>query len=516
MPVICKINGCKKEAEYNIPTEVKRLYCGEHKTNIMINVKVKRCIEIGCMSYRVYNYPLETKPLYCNLHKKDNMINIKKMKCIESGCLKQPNTNFSTESKPLYCSINKKDNMINIKFKKCIETNCLKRASYNIITDTKPLYCNLHKRDNMIEVRHKRCIEDGCLLFSSYNYVNKKMPVYCNLHKKDNMINIKTIKCIEDSCLTRPNFNFSTESKALYCNLHKKDNMINVKVKRCIESCCIKCAKYNFNTEIIPIYCLEHKKENMIDIISNKCLYPKCKDIPIFGLTNKKAQYCLKHKQPNMINIVLYNKCSIIDCDEEYSQIIESNNYCNKHIPEEYVSVIKRLCKYCDIKENIDYVCRDCKKIQNKKEWGIVRYLRRAIKISFEYNSSKMLQGCSKKRPDIYFDLDKHCLIVEIDEHQHNSYEDCCECARINEIVNGIGGKSVIIIRYNPDIIKNNNKVINIENCERINLLVKTINEELVKNYDTFIVKIIQLYYNDNYDIYCPIKEDIITDKVCV
>jgi hypothetical protein len=48
-----------------------------------------------------------------------------------------------------------------------------------------------------------------------------------------------------------------------------------------------------------------------------------------------------------------------------------------------------------------------------------------------------MLQECSKKRPDIYFELNKHCIIVEIDENQHNSYQNSCECARINEIVNG-------------------------------------------------------------------------------
>jgi hypothetical protein len=41
---------------------------------------------------------------------------------------------------------------------------------------------------------------------------------------------------------------------------------------------------------------------------------------------------------------------------------------------------------------------------------------------------------------------------------------------------------------------------------DRIDLLVNTIKNELVKKYDTFIVKIIQVYYNDNYDIYQPIK----------
>ena len=88
-----------------------------------------------------------------------------------------------------------------------------------------------------------------------------------------------------------------------------------------------------------------------------------------------------------------------------------------------------------------------------------------------------MLQGCSMKRPDIYFELGKHCLIIEIDENQHNSYQDSCECAKINEIVNEIGGRSVIIIRYNPDIIRNNGKIVKIDTSDRLDLLVETIKE---------------------------------------
>jgi len=145
---------------------------------------------------------------------------------------------------------------------------------------------------------------------------------------------------------------------------------------------------------------------------------------------------------------------------------------------------------------------------------AIVRYLRKKIDTKFEYNSSKMLQGCSKKRPDIYFELLKHCVIVEVDEHQHKAYEDSCECARLNEIVNGIGGKSVIIIRYNPDSVKNKNKIIKINIHDRLKLLVDTIKSELTKNYDIFIVKIIQIYYDDNYDIFAQIKEENITSLV--
>lgn len=75
-----------------------------------------------------------------------------------------------------------------------------------------------------------------------------------------------------------------------------------------------------------------------------------------------------------------------------------------------------------------------------------------------------------------------YCVIVEIDENQHNTYEDSCECARINEIVNGIGGKSVIMIRYNPDKVINMNKPLEFTQTERLELLVKTINNGKAAN----------------------------------
>jgi hypothetical protein len=127
-----------------------------------------------------------------------------------------------------------------------------------------------------------------------------------------------------------------------------------------------------------------------------------------------------------------------------------------------------------------------------------------------------MLQECSKRRPDVYYELTKHCVIVEIDENQHKSYQDGCECSRINEIVNGIGGKSVIFIRYNPDKVKNKGKQQMINQKEKIDLLINTVKYELSNNYDIFTVKIIQLYYDDNYDIYQPIKQEIITNIVSI
>jgi len=351
----------------------------------------------------------------------------------------------------------------------------------------------------------------------AFNLPSETKALYCFEHKKENMIDIISKRCIQVGCMKQPTFNLPSESKTLYCFEHKKENMIDIKNKRCIQEGCMILPTFNLPSESKALYCFEHKKENMINIKSKNCQEEKCKNEALFGLINKRAQYCLEHKKEKMINIILENKCNILECENEYEFIVNKVKYCSYHNPDKnHETNIKRLCKYCDIKEESKYICKDCKKIQNKKEWAIVRYLRTTIDTKFEYNSCKMLQGCSKKRPDIYFELDKHCLIVEIDENQHNTYEDSCEYSRINEIVNGIGGKSIIIIRYNPDIIKNKGKNIDIKQGERIDLLVKNIKEEIVKDYEKFIVKIIQIYYDDNYEEYKKVKEEEITNLVCL
>jgi hypothetical protein len=152
----------------------------------------------------------------------------------------------------------------------------------------------------------------------------------------------------------------------------------------------------------------------------------------------------------------------------------------------------------------------------NKKEWSVIRYIKKHIKIPFDHNKNTSVKECSNRRPDVFFELSKHCVIVEIDENQHKSYQEICECARINQIVSSIGGKSVIFIRYNPDKSYNKKKEFKIEQIEKLETLIEIIKEELVEEYNTFCVKMIQLFYDDDYKKYQVVKKEDITKIVAI
>ena len=287
---------------------------------------------------------------------------------------------------------------------RCKNDNCKTIPLYNYEGETKALYCNIHKKENMIDIIHKRCIEPNCKTRPVYNYEGETKALYCNIHKKDNMIDIVNKRCIEPNCKTIPVYNYEGENKALYCNIHKKDNMIDIKNKRCIEPNCKTLSHYNYEGETKRLYCNTHKKDNMIDIVNKRCKLNGC----VITGNRKYKGYCLR--------------CFIYIFPDEI-------------------------------------VCRNYK----TKEKHITDFVKEQFQ---EYNwiCDKIIQGgCSKRRPDMFIELQEQCIIIEIDENQHTNYDCSCENKRLMELSQDVGHKPIIFIRFNPDDYLNDN--INITSC---------------------------------------------------
>ena len=269
------------------------------------------------------------------------------------------------------------------------------------------------------------------------------------------MIDIVHKRCIGPDCKTRPSCNYEGETKPLYCNIHKKDNMIDIVHKRCIGPDCKTRPSCNYEGETKPLYCNIHKKDNMINIVSKRCQLDGC---PV--LANRKYKgYCLR--------------CFMYTFPNEPV----TRNYKTK---EKYVT---------------DFVKEQFKE--------------------YTWICDKTVQGgCSKRRPDMFLELQAQCIIVEIDENQHTNYDCSCNNKRLMELSQDVGHKPIVFVRFNPDDYLKNNK--NIKSCwslgkdgiirikkekewkERLDILKQQIRYWIKpENTTNKTIEIVQLFYDE-------------------
>ena len=362
-----------------------------------------------------------------------------------------------------------------------------KIASFNF-TGLKPKYCCECKEDGMVDVKNLKCIKCKTKR-PNFNFPNEKhKPIYCGDCKEDGMVDVKNTKCIKCN-LKRPLYNIPTESKGLYCGDCKKDGMVDVKSPKCI-TCNLKIPYFNFPTESKRLYCFDCKSNDMIDVISSRCITCKIKR-PTFNLPNEnKPIYCGDCRLPDMID-VKNPRCITNLCE----QVSKKDKYCWRcyyfHNPDKKPSRLK------------------------VKEEEVVNYLKQELK-DIQMITDKALIGdgiCIRSKPDILIHLNKHSIIIEIDEEQHKWYNPICDEARINNIQEALN-RPIIIIRFNPDDYTENGR--KIKSCfkndektgfkvipknqqqnwdNRLAKLKETIINE-INNYTDEPVKIIKLFYD--------------------
>jgi hypothetical protein len=413
----------------------------------------------------VFNAPDETKGAYCATHKLAGMVNVTSKLCAHDGCVQRPSFNAPDETKGAYCATHKLAGMVNVTSKLCKHDGCTRQPTFNAPAETKGAYCATHKLAGMVDVRSKRCAHDGCTRQPTFNAPDKTKGTYCATHKLAGMVNVTSKLCAHDGCVRQPVFNAPDQTRGAYCATHKIAGMVNVTSTRCQAHLCRAPATYG--------------KDEF-----------------------HRAQFCVDHKADTSVCIADALRCEHIGCTHRYEFVVETETgaaaarkVCLAHAPPQYEVALKRLCKYCDIREDVPFVCVSCRQRMHKKEHAVVRHLRRTIDLPLIYDESPGFE-CTRKRPDIRLETPTHDVIVEVDENQHRRYEEQCECARISEIVGAIGGKSVVFVRYNPDAVRYGGTVHSITAAERIDLLVETVRSELMRVSSRFEVRLIQLWYD--------------------
>ena len=441
---------------------------------------------------------MEEEILYCSpsltVETKIQKRKQKRKLCIYEECKVLPCYNLEGKTKGLYCSTHKLDKMVNIISKSCIYENCKVIPSYNLEGNKKPSHCSTHKLEKMINVITKKCIYDNCKTRPSYNFEGESKGLYCSIHKLDKMMDVINKRCIYEGCKSQPSYNFEGENKKLYCSTHKLKDMVDVVNKTCIYEGCKTQPCYNFESESNTLYCFQHKLDKMVDIKNKRCIYEECKIRPYYNLEGEsKALYCSTHKLNDMIDIKHKNCKTYL---------------CNTRVKEKYDGY----CLFCYI--NI-FPDKPTTRNYKTKEYSVVEFVK-TIFPNFDWiGDKKIVDGCSKRRPDLLLDLGYQIIIVEIDENQHIDYDCSCENKRIMELSQDLSHRPIIFIRFNPDNYNDNG--INVTSCwgqnknglcvikkskknewtERLNTLERQISYWVnPENKTSKTVEIIQLFYD--------------------
>jgi hypothetical protein len=405
----CNHPNCEKQPSYNFITEKVAIFCKDHKLIDMKDIVNKRCNHDGCDKRPNYNYPTETSPIFCKDHKLINMENITSKRCNHDGCEKQPSYNFITETVAIFCKDHKLINMKDIKNKRCNHDGCDKQPYFNYPTEKVAIFCKDHKLIDMKDIKNKRCNHDGCDKNPLYNYPTETVAIFCKDHKLIDMKDIRSKRCNHDGCDKRPLYNYPTETSPIFCKDHKLIDMEDIKNKRCNHDGCDKRPNYNYPTETVAIFCKDHKLIDMEDIKHKRCKTDLCDTF----VSNKNYEgHCLR--------------CFMFLFPDKPV----ARNYKTK---ETFVADF--------IKESFP-----------NDEWIF---------------DKTIVNGTSRRRPDILLEMNTYNIIIEIDENQHRDYDDICENKRMMEIFQDLGNRNIVFIRFNPDDYLDNDK--NITSCWWVN-----------------------------------------------
>lgn len=221
----------------------------------------------------------------------------------------------------------------------------------------------------------------------------------------------------------------------------------------------------------------------MITSPNRRCNVKGCNDLALFGPLATHAERCEFHKIPT-------------DVDH-----------------------VQRACASCCLPWvlNAEGLCSDCspegRLAVHAKELMVRAWLEAPdsrVPQTFVHDK-RVEDGCSRKRPDFLFDMGGFVVCLEVDEHQHDTYQCAvceggaisitpttarpsqnfitathactCEWMRLYTILQDCGGRQLRVVRYNPDGFTVNGSKSRVGATRRRDALLSTLRDTLEKPY---------------------------------
>ena len=488
---LCIFEGCKKRASY-ANTNERAQYCAAHKSDSML-MRRTLCSETECTTIPFWGYPGH-QPTKCATHKVEGM-EPKYTLCEVADCKKQPSWGVP-ESGASRCGSHKVQGMV-AKGQLCSVHFCDKRPSYR---SANGVSCASHKVEGMWRINE--CNTPGCDKVPSYGL---DRSLYCVAHRLVGMKDWRSTKCEVEGCDIQASFKFVGQ-RAVRCCDHQLLGMVSM-CKSCVVPDCVGRATKGITKNT---HCSLHASIGMTDLNRYLCEVDGCEVVPNYGLPGHRAHHCVVHKQEGETRIK-YRTCTAVhNCRDIPLFGRHYAERCEGHRLVSDMNLAERKCEDCGLFEILmgDNKCRNCSSFLDVQKRGYLEkqrhvqgFLDRDAGLC-EYDFSDRMfavtetGSCVRYRPDFLWDVGTHVVILEIDEDQHQTYEELCECVRMRNIAECIM-RPTVFIRYNPDSVKIDGETRKISYKTRMAELRRWILFLKAKRLEGGILYVVHLYYDN-------------------
>ena len=151
-------------------------------------------------------------------------------------------------------------------------------------------------------------------------------------------------------------------------------------------------------------------------------------------------------------------RCQEPNCTNLGTHGITGPEHCEVHALKSDRDLVSRPCKNCGLEYILQNgLCQACGfwKLHGSLHLFKQREVEKMLVAADQppEHEDKIINGgeCGRERPDFMWDAGTHWVILEVDENQHLSYAEECECIRMVNIFNSLEGTPALFIRYNPD-----------------------------------------------------------------
>jgi hypothetical protein len=482
------------------------MYCHDHREPDHVNVRSTKCMSEGCRKQPIFGLE-QNRPLSCKEHVIDGYKDVIHQLCLHADCGIRPNYGIE-KGKPLYCKKHSDPAEHHDVMKlECLHPNCRKRPSQGT-ENKKPLYCGPHAPYGYKNVVTPRCLQNGCETLPIFGEKNGK-AMYCRPHSTPGLhVDVKHKLCMHEACIVRATFGVD-KGKPLYCRPHAPDGYDDVSNKQCLQKGCRKQPGYGVPGKPAE-YCQAHAPPGYDDVNNKTCAHDGCGTRCCYGAPGSPSTHCVEHKEPGMLRVKHRTCQQSRECREVPLYGIVHASHCEDHKLSTHVNLVEQLCTDCGLLQVLDAEqrCMYCKpgsldRARLAKQREIEGFLKSREELSDYVLTDRRIQvaesgsvGCTTKtRPDFIWDYGTHCVILEVDEHQHGNYLEECDCARMININEDIM-RRCIFIRYNPDGFKSKGRKQNPNWSTRTDLLAKWLKKAKARK-DGSVLEIVRLYFDD-------------------